>query len=155
MEAPSLSLVFRLPHERLLGQRRDGSPLNLTYHTFNKLQRIEGEANVIEPRTPLYIENPRRVFSAETGIHTRCTYTVPGCMVAARLFTGLPRRVLLGNSLNKASLIRPCCLASYSSSSPRHSRHTTSRSYPSFSLAPQNQQTPITSSADTSSSSTP
>src|SRR5215208_4562227 len=70
MEAPSLSLVFRLPHERLLGQRRDGSPLNLTYHTFNKLQRKEGEAYVIEPRTPLYIENPRRVFSAETGIHT-------------------------------------------------------------------------------------
>src|SRR5215217_7541168 len=70
MEAPSLSLVFRLPHERLLGQRRDESPLNLTYHTFNKLQRIEGEAYVIEPRTPLYIENQRRVFSAETGIHT-------------------------------------------------------------------------------------
>src|SRR5829696_2057668 len=70
MEAPSLSLVFRLPHERLLGERRDGSPLNLTYHTFNKFQRLEGEAYVIEPRTPLYLENPRRAFSAETGIHT-------------------------------------------------------------------------------------
>src|SRR5919107_3703342 len=45
--------------------------------------------------------------------------------------------------------------ASYSSSSPRHSRHTTSRSYPSFSLAPPKQQTPITSSADASSLSTP
>ena len=63
-------MVFRLPHERLLGQRRDGSALNVTYHTFNKPQRLEGEAYVIEPRTPLYLENPRRAFSAVTGIHT-------------------------------------------------------------------------------------
>src|SRR5919107_874132 len=56
----------------------------------------------------------------------------------------------------RLSRLLPISKASYSSASPRHSRHTTSsRSYPSFSLAPQNQQTPITSSADASSSSTP
>src|SRR5215208_1094883 len=59
MEAPSLSLVFRLPHERVARKTRDGSPLNLTYHTFNKTQRREGEAYAIEPRTPLFTELPR------------------------------------------------------------------------------------------------
>src|SRR5215212_10613197 len=63
--------------------------------------------------------------------------------------TRLPVLPSVGNSVNEGcSPLARWLLTSYSSSSPRHSRHTTSRSYPSLSLAPQNQQTPITSSAD-------
>src|SRR5919112_862145 len=88
-------------------------------------------------------------FAGEFTLPTTLRLYSPSA-VAERPQSGFPRMRGVGNSVNEGcSRIRPrCLLTSYSSSSPRHSRHTTSRSYPSFSLAPQNQQTPITSSAD-------
>src|SRR5215207_6668854 len=59
---------------------------------------LQGICTFIDPHRSMYASYSRRegLFSGTCYVRSR-THMVSGRMVAARLFTGLPRRVLLGN----------------------------------------------------------